>query len=64
MHVGVKTLSTFTLIARSYENHSMLIPLLGLKRICCLKILYQMPMEMQTNATHQRRTFNLNEGKD
>jgi hypothetical protein len=23
-----------------------------------------MPMEMQTNATHQRRTFNLNEGKD
>jgi hypothetical protein len=57
MHVGVKILSTFTLIARSYENDSMLIPLLGLKRICCLNFLYQMPMEVQTNATHQRRTF-------
>jgi hypothetical protein len=50
MHVGVKTLSTFTLIARSYENHYVLTPFLGMKRICCLKILYQMPMEVQMNA--------------
>jgi len=57
MHVGMKTLSTFTLIARSYENHYVLTPFLGMKRICCLKILYQMPMEVQMNATHERRTF-------